>query len=62
LAKLNEEASLKLTNDLPVLDGATALYPVYAAFVNAVYPNNKYDPKNSTVLYQYKKIKSQTCA
>ena len=50
LAKLNEEANFKLTDDLPVLDGATALYPVYAAFVNAVYPNNKYDPKNSAVL------------
>jgi len=35
---------------LPVLDGATALYPVYAAFVNAVYPSNKYNPDNSIVL------------
>ncbi len=32
------ESSLKLTEDLPVLDGAAALVPVYAAFVNAVYP------------------------
>ena len=50
LAKLNEKAHFKLTDDLPILDGATALYPVYAAFVDAVYPNNKYDPKNSAVL------------
>ncbi|MBQ7011581.1 MAG: substrate-binding domain-containing protein [Clostridia bacterium] len=32
------ESSLRLTEELPVLDGAAALLPVYAAFVNAVYP------------------------
>ncbi len=32
------ESSLKLTDNLPVLDGAAALVPVYAAFVDAVYP------------------------
>ena len=31
-------SSLKLTEELPVLDGAAALVPVYAAIVNAVYP------------------------
>ena len=31
-------ASLRLTGDLPVLDGAAALMPVYAAVINAVYP------------------------
>ncbi len=36
--RLEEEASLKLTEDLPRMDGATALYPVYAAFAAAVYP------------------------
>jgi phosphate transport system substrate-binding protein len=50
LEKLTEEAEYKITDNLPVLDGATALYPVYAAFVNAVYPENKYDPRNSAVL------------
>ncbi|WP_017812014.1 PstS family phosphate ABC transporter substrate-binding protein [Paenibacillus shenyangensis] len=29
---------------LPRLDGATALYPVYSAFVQAVYPRAVYDP------------------
>lgn len=29
---------LKLTDDLPRIDGAAALFPVYSAFVNAVYP------------------------
>ncbi len=32
------DSSLKLTENLPVLDGAAALVPVYAAFVDAVYP------------------------
>ena len=31
-------SSLHLTDDLPVLDGAAALVPVYAAIINAVYP------------------------
>ncbi len=32
---------LKFTenDDLPIIDGATAAFPVYSAFVNAVYPN-----------------------
>lgn len=36
LAEVN--SSLKLTDNLPVLDGAAALVPVYASIVNAVYP------------------------
>ena len=32
------ESSLKLTDDLPVLDGAAALLPVYASIVDCVYP------------------------
>ncbi len=31
--------TLKLTDDLPIIDGAAASFPVYSAFVNAVYPN-----------------------
>jgi len=38
LAKLEEEPNLILIEKLPVLDGATALYPVYASFAQAVYP------------------------
>lgn len=38
VAKIN--SSLTLAGDLPVLDGAAALYPVFSAFVNAVYPEN----------------------
>lgn len=39
IVKLNNEASLKLTENLPRIDGAAAVFPVYSAFVNAVYPN-----------------------
>ena len=28
------------TEELPIIDGATAAFPVYSAFVNAVYPNS----------------------
>ncbi len=35
---LNIDGSLKLTDDLPVIDGAAALYPIFSGFVNAVYP------------------------
>lgn len=37
IVKLDSK-TLKLTDNLPVIDGATAAFPVYSAFVNAVYP------------------------
>ena len=37
IIKIDSE-TLKLTDDLPVIDGAAAFFPVYSAFVNAVYP------------------------
>lgn len=43
LAKsLDENSSLSLQNNLPRLDGATALYPLYAAFARAAYPSAEY--------------------
>ncbi len=33
-----DSRTLKLTENLPRIDGAAALFPVYSAFVNAVYP------------------------
>lgn len=39
IVKLEKEASLKLTEKLPILDGAAAVFPVYSAFVNEIYPN-----------------------
>lgn len=39
IARLDHPASLQLTDALPIVDGAAALFPVYSAFVNAVYPD-----------------------
>lgn len=48
IVKINSE--FKLTEDLPVIDGAAALYPVFSAFVNAVYPESScsFDGENFT--------------
>ena len=43
VARLDQESSLKINDELPRLDGATALYPLYAAFAQAVYPEGDYD-------------------
>ena len=32
------DSSVKLSGDLPVIDGAAALYPMFSAFVDATYP------------------------
>lgn len=34
------DSTLKLSGDLPIVDGAAALYPVFSAFVNATYPED----------------------
>lgn len=47
VATLEESATLQLEGNLPELDGATALYPVYSAFVRAVYPK-KFYPHDGT--------------
>lgn len=44
VAALKDNASILIGNTLPTLDGATALYPVYAAFANAVYDEAVYSP------------------
>jgi phosphate transport system substrate-binding protein len=51
LAKLDGESHLKLTDNLPALDGATALYPVYAAFAQAVYPEDEYANSKNLVVW-----------
>jgi len=38
VALLNGSSTLRLTDNLPRLDGATAMYPLYSSFVRAVYP------------------------
>ena len=39
---LDEKSELTFTEDLPKLDGATALYPLYSAFARATYPEYPY--------------------
>lgn len=43
-AKLDEKSTLTLNAHLPRLDGATALYPVYAALAEAVYDEESFSP------------------
>lgn len=50
IATLEEESSFKITDDLPKIDGATALYPLYSAFVQATFPKKDYDPYFSEVM------------
>lgn len=40
IVRLKDKPTLKLKNHLPVVDGAAALFPVYSAVVNAVYPED----------------------
>lgn len=47
--KLEEESTLKLESDLPIIDGATALYPLYSAFAQATYPEKDYNTYDSEV-------------
>ncbi len=40
VAVLDEPSALTLDSDLPRMDGATALFPVYSSFARAVYPES----------------------
>ena len=35
---VKKQSNLKIEGKIPVIDGATALYPIYSAFVNSIYP------------------------
>ncbi|MDW0108771.1 PstS family phosphate ABC transporter substrate-binding protein [Sporosarcina aquimarina] len=50
LAKLDHPATLKIQEPVPKLDGATALYPLYASFTEALYPKKEYYPTDSDVM------------
>jgi len=51
LATLDKKASLQLPKDnLIVVDGATALYPLYASFVQATYPENEFKTHGATAI------------
>lgn len=47
---LDEPATFRIAEDLPMIDGATAFYPVYASFAQAVYPEDEYHPYDSEVM------------
>lgn len=49
LARLDDEASFTIEGELPILDGATALYPLFAAFAEATYPEGVYEPHKGPV-------------
>jgi phosphate transport system substrate-binding protein len=51
---LEEASTFKIKDNLPTLDGSTALYPVYSAFAQAVYPKKDYP------LYDSEVVSSQT--
>ncbi|MDE5763948.1 MAG: substrate-binding domain-containing protein [Ruminococcus sp.] len=40
---VNVSSDFRISEDIPVIDGAAALYPVFSAFVNSVYPENSVD-------------------
>ncbi|MFC4353739.1 PstS family phosphate ABC transporter substrate-binding protein [Chryseomicrobium palamuruense] len=50
LKPLDETPDITFTKDIPRLDGATALYPLYAAAAEMMYPADEYDPYASKVL------------
>lgn len=41
---LDQPSTYRINSDPPKLDGATALYPLYSAFVQSVYPVGNYKP------------------
>ena len=45
-AKLGEEPTLTIKSDFPVMDGALALYPVYAAVAESVYSFDNFEPES----------------
>ncbi|MGD6802808.1 PstS family phosphate ABC transporter substrate-binding protein [Rossellomorea aquimaris] len=45
-ASLEETSLFTVSGNVPLLDGATALYPVMASFVQAVYPEGEYPHDN----------------
>lgn len=50
LKPLDEEPTITFASNLPKLDGATALYPLYAAAAEMLYPGKTYDPYASEVM------------
>jgi phosphate transport system substrate-binding protein len=56
--------SVRLSEDLPVLDGAIALYPVYSGVVRAVYDERAYSPEialNTNTVTAYERLIANDC-
>lgn len=49
IARLDEDTTFKIQGETPSIDGETALYPLYAAFVEATFPKNEYPIYGNTV-------------
>lgn len=47
VANLDESSELIISENMPVMDGATALYPIYSGFAKAVYPKELFDNTNA---------------
>ena len=63
LAKsLDQPSSLRLYDALPRLEGATALYPLYAAFARAVYPEADYPVYSTDTDFQSNHNPVVTCS
>ncbi|MFJ8235247.1 PstS family phosphate ABC transporter substrate-binding protein [Ureibacillus sp. NPDC094379] len=50
LVTLDEKPTLQISGNLPKIDGATALYPLYSAIVQATYPEKLYEPYDSEIM------------
>ena len=64
VAVLEKKASIKINEELPTVDGATALYPIYSAFANAVYDKGSFvesDVVCTNTPNAYKRIISGDC-
>lgn len=59
IVKLKGKSSLQLSGDLPIVDGAAAVFPVYSAFINATYPmtmelgDGTFEYNNTDIGYRY---------
>jgi len=63
LAKsLDEPSDFLLQDNLPRLEGATALYPLYAAFARAVYPEADYPVYSTDNFYRINNNPVVTCS
>lgn len=49
---VHESSDVKIVDNIPQIDGATALYPIYSSFVETLYPEEsvKYDGKGDFLL------------